>query len=410
LVALGAATLYGQYDPERTWANSGKPWTVAATVRGFYDDNPLTTPDGNRPGPNDSFGIEVKPAVYLNLPLDQTFIRAGYIYSLRYYEDRETSTDHNHEFLASLRHAFSPRHEIRVADSFVVSDEPSVVDDVGIITTPTRTDSDIFRNRGTIDYDVMLTQVLGLGFGYVNTWYDYEQEGDGSRSALLDRIEHLIRSDLRYQVNPSLVGLVGYQFGINTYTGDEFLVPGRVPPVMSEDRDSYSHYAYVGADHDFTPGLRGSMRVGFQYTDYHEADESQSNPYVDSALTWAFLPNSSLQVGVLHMRNATDIVAPDASGNITLDQESTSGYARVSHQILEDLTGSVMGQVQHSSWEGGTFDGDNETIYLVGLNLEYRLNRHVALETGYSFDRLSSDVPHRTYDRNRVWVGVRATY
>ena len=424
LMALGAATLYGQYDPERSWENSGKPWTVAATVRGFYDDNPTTTPEGNRPGPNGSYGIELSPSAFVNLPLDQTFIRAGYIYSARWYEDRDPSTDQTHEFVAALRHAFSPRHEIRVADSFVIANEPRVVDDVGIITAPTRTENDILRNRGTIDYDLMLTQVLGLGLGYGNTWYDYEQDGAGSRSALLDRMEHLFRADLRFQVNPSLVALVGYQLGINTYTGDEFIytqgqrdiiegelgLPASIFNQMSEVRDSYSHYVYAGADHDFNPGLRGSVRVGYQYTDYHEADDSASNPFVDAALTWAFRPTSSLQVGVRHMRNATDIVTFDGRGRATLDQESTAAYAKVSHRIVRDLTGSLLGQVQNSTFEGGSVDGDNETIYLVGVNLEYRLNRHVAFETGYNFDRLSSDITNRSYNRNRVYVGVRASY
>jgi hypothetical protein len=340
---------------------------------------------------------------------------AGYIYSLRWYEDRDTSTDHTHEFLAALRHAFSPRHEIRVADSFVIADEPKVVDDVGIITVPTRTENDVFRNRGTIDYDLMLTQVLGIGLGYANTWYDYEQEnlpgGFGSRSALLDRLEHLFRADLRWQVNPGLVGLIGYQLGINDYTGDDtiFFDPlGR--PVESDERNNIAHYVYVGADHDFNPGLRGSLRVGYQYTDYTEADDSQSNPFLDGALTWAFLPSSSLQVGIRHTRNATDIATPDARGRATLDQESTAGYAKVSHRITRDLTGSLLGQVQHSTWEGGAVDGDHETIYLVGLNLEYRINHHLAVETGYNFDRLSSEIPDRTYNRNRVYVGLRASY
>src|SRR5215216_2557926 len=126
IMALGAASLYA-YDPEMTRQLSGRPWTVAATVRGFYDDNVTTSPnhtfipavkdnDGNViiPGKRvetrqDSFGFEVSPSAHLNLPMEQTFISLGYIYSLRWYQDRDPNDiDQSHEFNAKLRHQFSP--------------------------------------------------------------------------------------------------------------------------------------------------------------------------------------------------------------------------------------------------------------------------------------------------------------
>lgn len=436
IVALGAATLYG-YDPEMTRAQTGRPWSVAATVRGFYDDNPTTSPDrfpsSTKLGtfrvgePDDSFGFEVNPSVQVAIPLEQTFLRAGYNYSLRYYEDRDPDNyDQTHEFTALLRHAFSPRHDITVGDSFVISKEPTVIDNgaSAIITVPTRTEKDVYRNRGTIDYNVMLTEVMGLGLGYANTWYDYDRSGAGSLSALLDRIEHLFRGDLRWQLNPSLVGLIGYQFGVASYTADEFLIPGAVAGLKSEDRDTYSHYVYVGADHQFNQKLHGSVRVGGRYTDYHEIGDDQLSPYADASLSYSYLPGSFIQVGLRHDRNATDIAAPKVGGGRpTLDQESTGVYAQLKHQITRDLTGSLLAQVQHSTFNGGAADDQNETFYLFGLNLEYRINNHWAVETGYNFDLLNSDLTFgpgagpllagedaRSYDRNRVYVGVRASY
>jgi hypothetical protein len=437
LLALSAAALYG-YDPEMTRAQTGRPWTVAATVRGFYDDNPVTTPDklpvGEKNGrtvflkPEGSFGFEVSPSVHVNLPLEQTFIRAGYVYSMRYYDDREPDNiDQSHEFNALLRHAFSPRHDISVADSFVYTQEPSVVDQFGIVTAPTRTDSDILRNRANVDYNLQLNQVLGLGLGYVNSWYDYEQSGAGSRSALLDRMEHLFRADLRYQVNPSLVALIGYQLGINNYTGDDpiygapnddFLGTKLYNP-KSDIRDSYTHYIYAGVDHDFSLKLRGSVRAGVQITDYHELGDTETSPYADASLSYLYLPGSSLQAGVKHQRNATDVATPGKNGVPTLDQETTAGYVQLTHQITPKLTGSVLGQVQFSSFNEGMEDDENETLYLLGINFEYRINYHFAVEAGYNYDLLDSDVETtfngkrydaRGYDRNRVYIGLRASY
>src|SRR5687767_11493407 len=222
ILALGAAALHA-YDPEMTRQKTGRPWSVAATVRAFYDDNVTTSPDYVRDAVDtDSFGFEVSPSVHVNLPMDQTFISLGYIYSFRWYQDRDPhETDQSHEFNAKLRHQFSPRHDIGVDNSFVYTSEPTVADRGGIITAPvrTRTRSDVLHNRGAIEDNFGLTQQIGLSFGYVNNWYDYEQTGPGSRSALLDRLEHLFRVDARYTINPQLVGLIGYNFGMNHYTG-----------------------------------------------------------------------------------------------------------------------------------------------------------------------------------------------
>lgn len=407
-LALGAAALHA-YDPQLTRQQTGRPWSVAATVRAFYDDNITTSPDRFA---ESSYGLEVSPSAHLNLPMEQTFVSLGYSYSLRWYEDRDPhNIDQSHEFNGRLRHQFNPRHDIGIEDSFVVTSEPTVAERFGIVTSPvrTRTKSDIMHNRGAIEDNFGLTQQIGLSFGYVNNWYDYEQEDPGSRSALLDRIEHLLRGDLRYTMNPKLVGIAGYTFGLNNYTGDDFISPNGLG-VKSRIRDSYSHYGYVGADYDMTAQLRASGRVGIQYTDYHKANDSSVNPYADASVTYAYLPGSSVQLGIHHGRNATDVSAVDAKGRPTLDAETTAVYGQVSHRITPKFTGSLIGQYQMSSFNQGANDGNGEDLWLVGINFEYRFNQHWSADAGYNYDQLSSDIKNRGYDRNRVYLGVRASY
>jgi hypothetical protein len=268
------------------------------------------------------------------------------------------------------------------------------------------------HNRGAIEDNIGLSQKFALSLGYMNNWYDYDEEGTGSRSALLDRIEHLIRLDGRYQVNPSLVGLVGYSFGIGDYTGDETIAfdPRTLRPIKSDERDYYQHRFYVGADYDMSAKLRASLRVGAEYFDYHNAGESSFSPYADAALTYVYLPGSSAQLGVRHTRNATDIVAPTANGTPTLDQETTAIYAQVNHRITHNLTGSLLGQFQNSEFNDGRADSDSEQLYLVGINFDYRFNEHFSAEAGYNYDMLQSNIHDRSYDRNRVYIGLRASY
>lgn len=426
---MGAAALYA-YDPEMSRQQSGRPFTVAATVRGFYDDNINTSPDKqvvitSLPGGGSStntidpregsFGFQVSPSIHWNIPLEQTFISLGYVYGFTWYDNREPDNyDQSHDFNLKLRHQFSPRHQISVDDSFVLTSEPTVVDQSsGIITSPvkTRTDSSVLHNYGAIEDNIGLTRSLALSLGYNNNWYDYEADGVGSRSALLDRLEHLIRADARYQINPKLVGIVGYTFGLNSFTDDEFIEEGST--LKSDSRDSMSHYVYAGVDYDITAKLRTTLRLGAQFSEYDELNESSQNPYADLSLSYMFRLGTSIEVGARHMRNATDVSAVDTSTGLpTLDAETTSAYIQFHHNITHALVGSLTGQYQHSVFFDGLNDGDTEDLWLFGVNLSYTFNRHWSAEIGYNFDTLDSNLTtgDRSYDRNRAYIGVTARY
>jgi hypothetical protein len=409
VLALGAVSLCA-LDPEMTRQSSGGPFTLSGTVRGFYDDNINTAPDDAK---DDSFGFQVIPSVHLNLPFEQTFLSLGYIYTLSWYDNREPSdTDQTHEVSAKLRHEFSPRHKVSVNDSFVYTSEPSVADrSSGIITTPLRSRGSVYHNYGDIDYSLGLTRSLSMSLGYANHWYDYSADGDYSRSALLDRFEHLIRADARYQFNPKLVGIVGYSFGMTAFTDDELIAEGST--LKSDERDSRSHYAYAGVDYDITAKLRTSARLGAQFTEYPDLDEDSANPYADISATYRLRVESAIQVGVRHARNVTDVAAVDTSSGLpTLDAETTALYAQLTHQITRELTGTLLGQYQYSVFNDGINDDESEYLWMFGANLNYAFTRHWSAEVGYNYDQLVSDVKSggRSYDRNRVYVGVTARY
>jgi hypothetical protein len=248
---------------------------------------------------------------------------------------------------------------------------------------------------------------------YVNTFYDYDQEGDGidsdnnvvaSRSGLLDRMEHLASIDLRWQAMPDTDAILGYAFGVIDFNGDEFIEGNTLlgPLTRSDDRSSRFHRIYVGIDHRFNAQLSASARVGGQYTDYYNRGDDNVSPYADANVIYRYNRGNTIQVGITHSRNATDVTS--------LDQETTVLYGSINHKITPNLVGSLLVQGQHSTFEGGANDGDGENFLISGLNLTYHINPHFLAEAGYNFDRLDSDLGGRSYSRNRVYLGVRATY
>lgn len=433
LVSLGAASLHAAYAPGLSPQQTSKWWSVSAALRGFYDDNYTTRPSNN--GSRSSFGIEASPSFGVNLPLDQTYIGFSYTYSIKWYEDRESSeTDQSHQINLTVSHAFTERVKLDIGETFVVAQEPEILEPAGAVVLPLRSDGDNFRNTGTANLGVELTDQFSVVIGYSNTIYDYEQDADDvlpgsnppvavgglSRSALLDRMEQLFTFNFRWQALPQTVGVFGYQYGITDYTSDDVLfttpavggIPART--FLPESRDKDSHYVYVGADQNFNSQLNGSVRLGAQFTDYDlPGADDRTSPYADANLSYNYTEGSYAQIGVRHELNATDVAFLDTTraGQLpTVDQESTTVYGVVNHKITAMLSANLFGQFQHSEFNGGLADGSSDNLFLVGVNLGYQINQYLTAETGYSYDRLDSDASNRSFSRNRVYIGMRAQF
>jgi uncharacterized protein (PEP-CTERM system associated) len=144
------------------------------------------------------------------------------------------------------------------------------------------------------------------------------------------------------------------------------------------------------------------VRLGAQFTDYSNADEDSVTPYTDARLTWTYNPGSYLQLGIIHTLNQTDVSA--------LDQESTVVFGTINHRITPKLTGSVLGQFQNSEFNKGVFDRRTDQLFLAGVNFNYQINPYLSFDAGYNYDRLDSEIGGRSYTRNRVFIGIRATY
>jgi hypothetical protein len=377
-------------------AESGsRIYTLSAGLRGFYDDNIFTgnNSDPANPREADSVGFEFTPGVRFTVPLDNTTISAGYTYGLRYYDDRPgRSYDQFHLADVALNHAFSERYKVSLFDSFAIAQEP---EQIGTQNQPLRAEGSNLRNTAGLDFTAVLAPHWSTVIGYRNGYYNYDADQFG---AFLDRMEHLPSIGLRYQLDPKTVLSGNYQYGISDYKEADF-------------RDSTSHYFFAGVDHSFTARLVGAVRVGAQFIDWTNAEPGQRsdgvNPYADANLTYSYSDGSTVQLGVRHGRNATDLQG-------VLDQQFTMVYGSINHQITARLRGSFIGQFQNAEFVGVTEnqgnDGDAENYLSLGVTLNFKINAYLSAEAAYYFDRLSSDVVFREYDRNRVFVGVRATY
>jgi hypothetical protein len=404
LLALGATTLQAEYAPGLSAQERTKPWSISASLRGFYDDNYLTL---SGPQARESFGLDFSPSFSINHVAENTVAKASYVYDLKHYDDGD-SNDQTHQINATLDHAFSERYKMQLGESFVIGQEPSVLSPYGT-ATPLRLDGSNIRNTASADFQGDITQTLGIGLNYGNTLYSYDNDAYSSR---LDRMEQSFGPDLRWRILQQTVGILGYRFGINDYNSSKDIVFNDGTTASSSVRNSYSHLVQVGADHKFTPELSGSVRVGAQFFDYYNSfnKDTTASPYADASLSYTYDTKGSwAQLGIKQIHNASDLVG-ESLQNSVLDEASTIPYLSITHKVTPKLTAGGMVQWQLSEISGtGSADSIKEDYLTLNLNLAYQFNPYLMAEAGYDFNNLSSDI-NRDYKRNIGYLGLRVTY
>jgi hypothetical protein len=448
LVALGASSFQSSASAQDVVSpDSSKPWSVAATLRGFYDDNISTIPNDQvlAPGQHrDVVGYEVTPSATLNWALQQTTISLGALYSFKYYDrtpiNSTEKTDQTFTFNGDLTHSFSDEYKARLADGFVIGQEPDTLRAGNTYSTFQRIPGDNIRNFASASFDAQFSPKLGASIGYDNAFYDYKAKGaslgspvtfpgppptvalpvEASPAGALNRDENNVHIEGLYTLSPQTKLLLGYSFAAVDFTGNELiggyvdpLNPGVVVlPVMSSGRNYYEHRVYIGAEHNFSPQMTGNIRAGASYTDYYNdpTTDPSYTPYVVGDLKYTYAPDSYIDFGFSYDRNTTDVIGLSGNGSYTTDAQTAVAFLTLNHRITPQLNGSLIAEFQNNIYHGGIYENDTEQYYTLGLNLQYHFNQYVSAEVGYNYDRLESRDIGRTYDRNRVYIGVTAAY
>ena len=394
-----------------------KIWSASASLRGFYDDNYTTSPNGDKQG---SAGFEVSPSVQFNVPLQQTEIGLKYTYGLYYYQARTDGNDpidQSHQAELWLDHAFTERVQGTVKDTLTAGFEPTLNNGP---TSTFRVDGNYLANNANLSLTTDWTREFSTVLNYNNGVYYYQNdtasETQPSLAGQLNRLDQSIGMDFQWAVAPETVALIGYQFEWVLYTAGQPIAPGPpptfTPPYFSNSRNSQSHFLYAGFQHSFLPNLNVSVKAGAQDTSYYNdpGTPNQLTPYASMSASYTYAPGSYVQLGFQHVQIASDITAPDHNGNITQGSQSSLFSGSVNHQITAKLTGSVVASIQSTRYYQGFYNNNSDWYYSLGANLTYSFNQHFSTEVGYNFDDVESNIPGYGYSRNRVYLGVTATY
>jgi hypothetical protein len=415
-MGLAATTVVGaqQLGAQTTYLDAVKNWNVSTSLQGFYDDNYTTGP--SKKG---SFGLEVSPTVSANVQLRQTDFSVLYTYGMQYYEQRDhlrvNPIDQNHTFNFWVDHAFSSRTSAKVSNSFVVGQEPELLKNsvTGQTASPFRVDGNNIANNASVVLNNDWSRLLSTQVTYGNNYNSYDY---AAYAAALNRDQNTIALDLQWHLSPETFATLGYQFGTVNYTADKVIGTygshGQFN-YLSSARDNDSQYVYVGLNKNLLPNLTAAVKAGLQYSDYYNDPLQKStalSPYVLLSLIYTYLPGCNAQVGFVQSRNATDVANVAGNGSLTLDQESSTIYGSINHHITEKWLVSAVANFSNSKFNGGTYDGQSDDDFNLGLNTTYAFTRHVSGQIGYNYDDLTSPQSIRGYTRNRYYIGVTVSY
>lgn len=377
LLAAFAMTGFAQSEPQ--------PIHLYNRLRVGYDSNIYNANDDKK----DSFRLVEELELKLNFALERMYLGIDYRPSLLWTPERESDeTDFLHDLTASFSYNLTPQLVFSFKDTLRASQLPELESEGYRV----RADDDNYNNTAvaTLAYNILPQTRIDLS----------------GRYAFLEYSEDIHDSD-NYRMVVGGVSLRQQLASLTTVFGDFRYQNLSYPDANKEyKRDSDSFFGGLGLEQTFSDKLVGMLRGGVQQRNYDlDMFDDSTSPYVDLSLTLMPTPDTRLTIAGGYSVSESDV------GAYASEDRSTVAL-NLAHDFTDKLTLYANGSVAFSKYDADyTFDkancgDDDETSYLAGVRLSYRIHRINWIELGYTFTKIDTDVYGQTdYDRNRVDLG-----
>ncbi len=219
---------------------------------------------------------------------------------------------------------------------------------------------------------------------------------DAVQSAVQDRWENTLGNEFRFLIWPTTSLIAEYRYEWISYVTNFF-------------RDSRSQFLLGGFDHSFSPRFSVSVRAGAEFRDYLNGNTPDpTDPYFEGTLIYALGKNTSLA-----WTNRYGLQEPYVTGSVSSTAFRTGLTVR--HAFTGRISGLLAVFYEHDNNDGFTSffvrsPAFTENTFDMALSLRYAINRVFALEGGYNFTDVNSEIDFRSYTRNRFWGGVNFSF
>ena len=204
-----------------------------------------------------------------------------------------------------------------------------------------------------------------------------------------DRLSHLISQQFSYSVSPRTQLVGEYRYRMVNFKN-------------RSDVDYRSHFILAGVDHAWSQRTSVSVRGGVEMFSSDRSDETA--PYGELAVDYNVDRQTTVRWFSALGFDATELQQFDS-------RYSFRTGLNASHQVDRRL--GLNGGLSYvfSDFDGGDISPSvTENSILLSAGLSYLLWSNVSLNANYSYTLLGSDDPNREFDRNRVALGMSASF
>jgi hypothetical protein len=219
--------------------------------------------------------------------------------------------------------------------------------------------------------------------------FDTIQYQDDFVSASEDRLSHLIAQQLSYSLTPRTQLVGEYRYRMVNYQN-------------RSDVDYRSHYILAGVDYAWSQRTSTSLRAGVEMFSSDRSDKTA--PYGEFALDYSLDRKTTVRWFSALGFDGTELQSYDS-------RYSLRTGINANHQLDRRLSLNGGLSYVYSEFDGGEISPSvTENSILVSAGLSYLIWSNISLNANYSYTLLESDDITREFDRNRVSLGMSATF
>ena len=382
--SLCAQSLFDLAPKDGETESSPLFWTVGASLG--YDDNPTPGSDNES-----AYGVVYVGAAFLSQSPQTTVEFAGRLGYVHYFDDLEfgplnvDQSTPTGSLRLNLTHRINERLRLSSRNSLAFEYQP----DYSVGSSAIRQTGAYTRWSSDNSVGYRWSERLGTYTGFIYDGVEY----DNPAAQRNDISAITLYNDFRYQLSPQTVATLTYRYADRNTAGSA--------------RDTQNHFIMVGGEHRFSSNSVAIVRAGVQLRSIDGSTRDYTSPSAEAAVTTRVNQLLSVKAyGRLSTEDSSRQVGAAVYDNANTMRLGVSGTYRVSQAL------SLSSGINYMSlaYEDGTAEDRDESLINAFVGFDLQIAENLYLNGSYNFEDLGSDVVSREYDRNRMSIGVRATF
>jgi hypothetical protein len=354
-----------------------KPVVIGVGVNAGYDTNVNTAPVDEV----DSFYTGGQLSLDYRYVTERTVFSIGASGGATYFFDQAEGSDdvlYSAKLGGSFTHAITDR--LSIDDKFYIGYDfdPNFIYGA---STNRQNDEYIFGyNTFTVNY--MWTDRLSTATGFTVGATIYDEDVIASTE---DRLEYGVNQLFRYALTEQMGARAEYRFRYTDY---------------DSGISATSHIVTGGFDYQLDENTMFLAMAGAEFYDNDLQGES-TRPYAEVGL-------SRVLTDELSVRWANRLGFENVGVGVFGSNYSFRSNLDFSYQLTEKLSGFLGGTYLYTDYDGDP--GNTENLFEGRVGLNYALTPVLGIGLSYSYTNLDSDVELQGYERQRVNLGINATF